>query len=189
MNWFVPEAGNISIMASGGADSTLLAFYFAKYYADRHPRLFLIGATEENTVRLHRICGKIHDLTKYQYPVTTFKEKTFIRPTVEKILGVLGGAVYTGCNKVETQAFTPTVYIEGDTPPVRGPALNEFHIRPFIDWTKIQILRKYKEHGILDLLYMTRSCGLATGVCGGCYFCMERSWACATLDIPNLQDK
>ncbi len=150
-------------------------------------RLFLIGSTPESLFRIQRIIEKIAEYTGYQYPVTAFKEKTFIRPTVEKILGVRGGVVYTGCNKVVTEHFTPIVYIPNDTPPVRGPALNQFHIRPFIDWDKIQILSVYQDRDILDLLYMTRSCGAASGICDGCYFCMERAWAAQSLDIPDVQ--
>ena len=184
----VPENGNLSLLGSGGADSTAIAYILARFYSHRKPKIFMMGNQEHHVNRLRKIISYIKDSTGYEYEFVLFREKGLIRPTVEKILGVLGGVVYTGCNKVVTH-FTPTVYIEGDTPPIRGPSLNEKHIRPFIDMDKVQILQIYKDHGILDLLNMTRSCGLATGICEGCYFCMERSWACEVLDIPNIQDK
>lgn len=111
----------------------------------------------------------------------------YIRDAVERILSVYPGVVMTGCNKVVTH-FTPTVYIPGDTPPVRGPALNEYHLRPFIDIDKVEILQMYVQENILDLLKLTRSCGRpGLDRCGGCYFCMEREWATSMLNICDKQ--
>jgi 7-cyano-7-deazaguanine synthase in queuosine biosynthesis len=78
------------------------------------------------------------------------------------------------------------VYIKGDTPPVRGKAHGEYHLRPFIELDKTQIMNIYIKENILDLLELTNSCGaLINGKtqCGGCYFCMERSWAAKNLNL------
>lgn len=181
----IPSSGNITILASGGADSTILAYIMALTAPERMPRLVLMGVNETGTERIDRIIDYIHAKTGYQYPLITFKGKTHIRPTVEKILGVFGGAVYSGCNKVITAEFTPTVYIKDDTPPVRGPALNDQHIRPFIELDKVEVLRLYKDYGVEDLLHLTHSCGSSQIPCGGCYFCLERAWACDILHLSN----
>jgi hypothetical protein len=120
------------------------------------------------------------------------RRQTYIRDYVETIQLLHPGVVYTGCNKV-IQGFPMTVHIEGDTPPVRGPALNNKHIRPFIEMDKVEILRIYQDYGILHLLPLTRSCGLGIGDpsnklkdrCNGCYFCLERKWAMTTLGIED----
>lgn len=185
----LPDTGCVSILFSGGADSTILAYIVAKKYNHRNPRLFTLGSLPEKLARIHTIIDTIEHKTGYRYPLTVFKEHMFIRPSVEKILGVYPGVVITGCNKVVTDVFTPTVYLKGDTPPVRGPALNAQHLRPFIDMDKIAVIELYLEYGVLDLLALTRSCGMPTGVCGGCYFCMERAWACQVLDIADEWNK
>lgn len=175
----IPESGALSILCSGGMDSTLIALYLAINVPERKPVAFTFG-NEKMKEPLRHIFDWIYQKTGYQYPITYFREKTFIRPTVEKILGVRGGVVFTGCNLVVPDQFQPTVFIPGDTPPVRGPALNDQHLRPFIEWTKKDIVTMYRHLGAEDLIPLTRSCGESftewSDVCGGCYFCLERAW-------------
>lgn len=181
----IPPSGNITILASGGADSTILSYIFATIASDRSPRMVMMGVNETGTERIDAIREYIYQKTQYNYPLTTFKGKTHIRPTVEKILGVFGGTVYSGCNKVVEDQFYPTVHIKDDTPPVRGPALNEHHMRPFIQMDKIEVIRLYKDYGVIDLLHLTHSCGHSSIPCKGCYFCLERAWACSVLGIED----
>lgn len=179
------DSDNYSILFSGGVDSTLLLVK----YAHLTPRAFTFGQTDEKIDHLlHPILREVERITGYQYPLTHLKGKLLIRPTVERIQGVYPGYVLTGCNRVLTH-LNPTVYIEGDTPPVRGPALNEYHWRPFIDWDKAKIIAEYHKNSHHHLLSLTRSCGLGGYErCGGCYFCLERAWGFEQVGIPDINN-
>ena len=175
----IPADGHLSVMCSGGMDSSLIALYLALKVPERKPAAVSFGNVKTKEP-IERIFEWIRERTGYQYRIIYFREKNFIRPTVEKILGVRPGYVFTGCNLVIPDQFHPTVYIPGDTPPVRGPALNAFHLRPFIEWTKKDIVSMYRHLDAMDLIPLTRSCGESfnhwSDVCGGCYFCLERAW-------------
>lgn len=187
MNILIPDnCENINILVSGGVDSTLLTYLVLQQY-DKPVICHFINNNEDAFKQIVEPLGNYFK-AKFgeRYTVRMLKQQQmFIREAVELILSVYPGVVLTGCNKVVTH-FTPTVYIRGDTPPVRGPALNEFHLRPFIDMDKVEIVKIYLEENILDLLKLTRSCGLP-GVdrCNGCYFCMERAWAVSVLNIVD----
>ena len=164
--------------------------------------LYLLSKQTDKPIICHSFHKKSNEVV---IPIIDYLEKIFgkryhyfclnrknmiLRNAAELILSVYPGVIFTGCNKVVTH-FTPTVYIPGDTPPVRGPALNEHHLRPFIEMDKIDILKLYLEENILDLLSMTRSCGVpgpGASRCGGCYFCMERSWAATELNINDINN-
>ena len=187
MNISIPEnCENINILVSGGVDSTLLTYLVLQQY-DKPVICHFINNSEDTLKRIFEPLDKYFK-SKFEkrYTVRMLKhQQLFIRDAVQLILSVYPGVVLTGCNKVVTH-FTPTVYIRGDTPPVRGPALNEIHLRPFIDMDKVEILKVYLKENILDLLKLTRSCGLpGTDRCNGCYFCMERAWAASVLNIVD----
>ena len=189
MKVYIPkESENVNILMSGGADSALLTYLVLKY--NDVPVVCHVMNNDE--VIFNKLIVPISQYFKNKfgdrYQVSRIKQQgMFIRDAVERILSVYPGVVLTGCNKVVTH-FTPTVYIPGDTPPVRGAPLNEYHLRPFIDIDKVEILSMYIEEDILDLLKLTRSCGLpGLGRCNGCYFCMERAWAASTLNIVDEQ--
>ena len=187
MNISIPEnCENINILVSGGVDSTLLTYLVLKQYDKPVICHFINNSDEAFKQIIEPLSDYFQDKFGERYKICTLKQQgLFIRDAVQLILGVYPGVVLTGCNKVVTH-FTPTVYIRGDTPPVRGPALNEYHLRPFIDMDKVEILRTYVEENILDLLKKTRSCGLpGIDSCGGCYFCMERAWAVSVLNISD----
>jgi len=174
---------HINILFSGGMDSTLLAY-------------LLIKQNPEIPVTLHFMKHRIDFQSPFMSRCHTWLEncfsrkinlnvwgKVYIRQAVEVILMYYPGYVYSGCNKVPDNIFTPTVLIPNDTPPVRGPAYNEFHQRPFIDILKPQLFQLYKEENILDLFNLTFSCGAPRTnkdglhiACNGCFFCMERIW-------------
>ena len=187
MNITIPDnTENINILLSGGADSTLLLYLLSKQ-TDKPIICHTLNKNSEKIVvpivkYLENIFGK-----RYRY-FCMKKQNMFLRDAAELILSVYPGVIFTGCNKVVTH-FTPTVYIPGDTPPVRGPALNEHHLRPFIEMDKIDILRLYLKENMLHLLSITRSCGVF-GIhrCGDCYFCMERNWAAEELNIDDINN-
>lgn len=187
MNITIPDnTENINILLSGGADSTILLYLLSKQ-TDKPIICHSLNKKSNQIVvpiieYLENMFGK-----RYHY-FCMKKQNLFLRDAAKHILSVYPGVIFTGCNKVVTH-FTPTVYLPGDTPPVRGPALNEHHLRPFMEMDKIDVLRLYLKENILDLLSITRSCGVS-GIhrCGGCYFCMERHWAATELNIDDINN-
>jgi 7-cyano-7-deazaguanine synthase in queuosine biosynthesis len=187
MHIHIPEnIENINILMSGGADSTLLTFLLSKQ-TDKKIICHVLHANTQTQQIIENIIKYLTVNFNDRYVLNYFKNKKFlIREAVENILMIYPGVVYTGCNKV-VYHIQPTVYIPGDTPPVRGPVANEYHIRPFIDLDKTEIIKIYKDEGLLDLLSITKSCGLpGYERCGGCYFCMERAWAIESNDIIDI---
>lgn len=177
------DCERINVLFSGGADSSLLAYLLIKQNPDIPVVLHFMK---------HRLDFQSPHMTNcHNWLEGYFNKKillnrwgkTFIRQAVETILIDFPGYVYSGCNKVPENVFTPTVLIPHDTPPVRGPAYNEFHKRPFIELLKPELYKIYQEENILDLFNLSFSCGAPVknedGVnipCGGCFFCMEREW-------------
>lgn len=181
----IPEdCKKIIVLFSGGVDSSLLLFLLMQE-RQRTGRMLPIkcytmwlegyqGNPTLGTAYIN-VLRWISDYFHEDIPIQTIP-KFYIREAVSNILLIDAGYVYTGCNFVLHNEFTPSVYIRGDTPPVRGPAFNEFHLRPFIDLPKDVIIQEYKKLDILDLLKITVSCGISDTPCGGCYFCLEREW-------------
>ena len=185
----IPEGTkHINILMSGGVDSTILLYLLLK---DGYENIVCHTMDKEGNVSklvLSPIIDYLNKKFNRNIQLHIIKKKLWIREAVKGILNFYPGVVITGCNKVVTDKFTPTNYIPEDTPPVRGPPLNEFHLRPLIDLDKIEIVRFYLEENILDLLKLTKSCGYRPVYeprCNGCYFCMERSWAANYLGIED----
>lgn len=184
------DCEKIHILFSGGMDSSILLYLLLKELnINKNVLPVICYSFGESSAR-----KSIHDVleymnTKFSINIKLVKRnnKYKIRELVDLILSTEGGYVFSGCNKVIEDVFIPTVYIRGDTPPWRGPAHSEKHIRPFIDLDKIEILKIYIQENITDLLPLTNSCGIQGETrCGGCYFCMERQWAMDSLNISNL---
>lgn len=186
----IPENSKyINVLISGGADSTILA-YLAATQTDKP--IILCTLNPPPDVYQNVIVPILNYLQKCfgdRFKIENIRRQNlFIREAAEYILSVYPGVILTGCNKVVTH-FTPTVFIRGDTPPVRGDVTSENHKRPFIDMDKVEIIRIYQENNLLDLLSLTKSCGLPDlKRCGGCYFCMERAWAMSVLGINDINN-
>jgi hypothetical protein len=177
------DCKKISVLFSGGMDSTALLYLLVTQHRDIPIKCYSMKVGVEEKV-CPRILSWFSDHLQVDIPLQFLsRHPMLIRPTVETIQLIDPSYVYSGCNKVVTDQFTPTKYIKNDTPPVRGPALNSHHIRPFINIDKRDIVKIYYEYGILDLMELTFSCGSLEKQgkdffpCGQCYFCMERAWA------------
>lgn len=190
---YIPDdATKITVLVSGGIDSTILLYLLAKEISEqqRDVQINVVSfrSIVENPQRIQDIIKYVEKKWSLTIPYDKSAPSGFIRDVVSSVLLVYKtDYVYTGCNLVVTDKFTPTKYILNDTPPVRGDALNERHIRPFISYDKIKIVQFYLENNLLDLLKMTHSCGLERNEeCGECYFCTEKIWATKTLKKNQL---
>jgi 7-cyano-7-deazaguanine synthase in queuosine biosynthesis len=193
MKIHIPEdCTQINVLVSGGVDSTILLFLLLQENAGRvpvktftfAPRNNLLGDVSLNTVA--KILPWLEARFQTNIPHMIIKRTSYIRRAVEDISLIEDGYVYTGCNKVMYDEFTPTIYIPNDTPPVRGDAFGVVHLRPFINRDKIEIMHEFVMHDIIELLHLTKSCGISEVPCRGCYFCMERQWAAAYLGITDI---
>jgi len=185
-----PEYKVTNILFSGGMDSTILLYLLAKEIRQNNHDIKIICnafGSSINKKNLLPIINYVRDKFSVDVQLIKIRKMQLIRDIVKSIFEVYRGVVYSGCNKVITDKFTPTKYIPNDTPPVRGPAYNEFHLRPFIDMDKVELMNIYIEEDILDLLKITHSCGtMSESHCGECYFCMERMWAANSLGIKDI---
>jgi hypothetical protein len=186
----IPDDKKINLLFSGGMDSTILLYLITKYLCKNNVNTKIICHAFGNSAykkNLKPIINYIQNKFNIKILLIIYRQNYWIRDIVKQILDIYGGVVYSGCNKVVEDNFTPTKYIQYDTPPVRGPAYNGFHIRPFIDMNKIELMDIYIKEDILDLLKMTHSCGIPSDTpCGECYFCMERLWAATSLNIKDI---
>lgn len=170
------DCEKIIVLLSGGIDSALLLFLLMRERKETGRMIPVKCFVMRSSTTAHT--GVLNWISEYYQEEIPFEliPKFYIREAVSNILLIDSGYVYSGCNLVLENHFTPSVYLMGDTPPVRGPALNEFHLRPFIDIPKDVIIQEYQKLNIMDLLKITVSCGVSDNPCGGCYFCLEREW-------------
>jgi len=185
------DAEHINILFSGGVDSTILAYLLLKEIERTgDPRALECWIIHRTDGMIRQTMGVLKWLRDH-FPTPIIaghivNSRMHIRPLVESTLLTYPGVCYTGCNKV-IEGLPMTVIIPGDSPPWRGPALNDRHLRPFIEMTKTDVMRLYVEEGILDLLSLTQSCP-SKDRCGGCYFCLERATAVAELGINDINN-
>jgi 7-cyano-7-deazaguanine synthase in queuosine biosynthesis len=182
------DTKNIGVLFSGGMDSTLLLYLILDELNTREIDAIVKCYIMQPSPLMYARCTYILELFEAKFSRKIYKQKIqkmWLREAVKTILEFDGGIVFSGCNKV-LDNLNPTVYIKGDTPPIRGNAYSELHYRPFIELDKAEIAYLYHEKNILDLIGLTYSCGSNfEAPCGGCYFCLERIWALSLINIST----
>jgi 7-cyano-7-deazaguanine synthase in queuosine biosynthesis len=183
------ECPQINVLFSGGVDSSLL-LYLLTTQNTRNIPIHVFGMLKHKREQhFHAVLSWLETHMHTQYKKQLTPRFFFIRDFVKNTLDISpeNAITYSACNKVITDVFTPTKFIPGDTPPVRGPALSERHFRPFINFDKVYLCNLYKQYGLQDLFLLTHSCGIdITNHCGECYFCMERDWGIRESNLFNL---
>lgn len=189
---YIPsDAKKVTVLVSGGIDSTILLYLLAREIVESNLEIELDVVSFSSVVnnkKIKQVIQYIEQKFFIKIPYNLSAKSGWIREVVSNVFEVCqSDYVYTGCNLVVTDKFTPTRYITNDTPPVRGEPFNERHLRPFISYDKVKIVELYLEHNLLDLLQMTYSCGYSPiQECGECYFCTEKIWATKHLKINQL---
>jgi len=180
MKIHIPEdCTQINILFSGGVDSSLLLYLLTTQNTQNVPIHVFGMLKNKREQHFYDVLSWLETHLHTQYIKQLSPQLFFIRDFVKNTLAISPetGVTYSACNKVVTDVFTPTRYIAGDTPPVRGPALNARHLRPFIELNKVEICQIYKQFSLQSLFNLTHSCGVDIEThCGKCYFCMEREW-------------
>jgi 7-cyano-7-deazaguanine synthase in queuosine biosynthesis len=171
----------VHVLASGGADSTLLVYLLAQEFPDLQVHVI---STWANTKHHAEVTVKaINRLLGTNLIVRSWgkNQPMLIRHAVELVQSVSYGVVYTGCTK------NPPVDFGLDQVAERGEPANRLHLRPFFPYHKGAIIAEYKRLGLLPLLSVTRSCGSKTpGRCGVCFFCKERAWS---VEVNGIEDQ
>jgi len=175
----------IGVFLSGGMDSALL--------------LYLVAQQTPSCIQTFTV-PKHDGAATYVQPIidwVTSKTECCIHTPI--ILGdpdlphqrILGDAI----NRVIRHNLCDYFYIgdnsypEHELPdgPKRIKMSSEKARYPFFHMTKIDILKLYLKHDIMDLLPLTHTCTeQSLGRCGRCWQCRERAWAFEKCDIQDL---
>jgi 7-cyano-7-deazaguanine synthase in queuosine biosynthesis len=183
------ECSQINVLFSGGVDSSLLLYLLTTQNTQNIPIHVFGMLKHKREQHFHDVLTWLETHLQVQYTKQLTTRFFFIRDFAKNTLDISpeNSFTYSACNKVITDVFTPARYITGDTPPVRGPALNDHHLRPFIDVDKVMICEIYKQHSLQQLFTLTHSCGIdIENHCGECYFCMERNWGVAESNLFSV---
>ena len=175
----------VGIFLSGGMDSALL--------------LYLVAQKTPSCIQPFTV-PKHDGAATYVQPIIDWvvnKTNSCIHSPV--VLGnpdlphemILGDAI----NRVVRHNLCDSFYIgdnsypEDELPggPKRVQMKSERAIYPFFHLTKIDILKLYMEHDVMDLLPLTHTCTeRAIGRCRQCWQCRERAWAFRKCGIQDL---
>lgn len=217
-----PNWKRIGISLSGGADSALLAYLIcsqtdaeihfthqirmwktrpwqtyvfhnvANWFADHFNNTFYL---HKNLVPPELEEGASNTLILDEYGKMKPGNRIILRSHNEYIAHTnMLDALYVGINRNPDVEFEGAIEDreEGHIPPYfdhDGISI----VHPFVHTRKDWIIQQYYEHGITDLLNLTRSCegefkninyktytpGQYVPTCGECFWCKEREWALA----------
>lgn len=216
-----PQWQRIGISLSGGADSTLLAYLICKQTDATIHFTHQIRMWKTRPWQKH-ICRSVVHWFMDHFDNTFYLHENLIPPEMEEphttlITDEYGklksgnriilrshneyiahtenlDALYGGVNQ------NPDVQFEGALEERNEGVLEPYFmhdgihiVHPFVHTRKDWIISQYYEHGITDLLNITRSCegefegidyktytpGQHVPTCGECFWCKEREWAIA----------
>lgn len=180
----------VAVLASGGADSTLLLWLMSKanlnirtFTVDRYNgpipfafdsirRLNALGCNIPEPIILEKRTEE--NLDRISYALTDIT-------TIYKLFPVFTGTtqpppIETGISQI--RPHNQTTYM----------STNGKEAMPFINLTKAHVIEFYYYEGIEELLPHTHSCGHKTGggACGECFNCRERLWAFEQIGRPPV---
>jgi len=187
----------IGIIASGGADSSLLLYFLMKY-TNHTLHIFTCSSTfkgRANSIIISKVVEKCIQLTGnmnifqhnyyvdeqtkdnlWDYPYSFIKEN--------KIAAIYSGSTANPPDEIAYSFFEANTENTERDPKILRPFWsynNEFY-NPFTNINKKDIANIYEEYGLTDSLFsLTRSCEKKEVLdyydhCGICWWCEERKW-------------
>ena len=180
------STGRVALLFSGGVESTLLLYLLLEKNSFDSLTVFLIDRFNNPIARAlnvynsvkERLANTTSQLKILKIPVLEQSEE--IRYVVKSIESEFDNIII-GLNK-----YPPDLSIR---PVVQERFLEKDKINfPLKYFDKKEIIQKFFEIGIEELLPITHSCGMNGNVpCGECFNCKERRWAYKELGMdPNL---
>lgn len=186
------------VLASGGADSSLLLYLLMKYSKQplhiftlstkqkNFTNSFLINdivnyciqKTNRNNVQLHINYADKHTVkTLYNCPFNFLKnqiiDSLYIGDTCWPPDDINAGFAANGYDIFQNK--------NDRSPHTQRPTKWKKFNLPFTNYDKKKIAEIYHHEGVMDLLPLTRSCESLDNIgnqhCGKCWWCQERIWA------------
>lgn len=214
-----PAWQRIGVSLSGGADSALLAYLICKKTNATIHFTHQIRMWRTRPWQKHIFYGVANWFSDH-FDNTFFLHENLIPPEMEEPNTTLITDEYgkqKPGNRIILRSYNeyiahtegldalygavtqnPDVHFEGALPERNEGVLEPYFehdgisiVHPFVHTRKDWIIKQYHEHGITDLLDLTRSCegefehinyktytpGQYVPTCGECFWCKEREWA------------
>lgn len=189
------NVSSIGLKISGGVDSSLLAFLYAKTIADQKlrvsvtPIVIVEQASPFQLVFSTQVLSKIEDLTSFRFESIKSYECLLGEDKIRKMRDIenhLKGSLDLIASATTQYPRDPSFVEPGgpddDRCGVFDTMWDGWIYTPFINHDKRDIAKLYREHGLIEtILPLTRSCVQPTQdftkVCGKCWWCKERAWA------------
>lgn len=194
----------VCVRMSGGVDSTLAAYLVSKTITENNLNCKIINMTVNvmelqngptNSNRVEAIKQKITSLVGQDNFVNdSIIHNVFYRDAeTEKLITLLTDAIanysidcfYAGDTLAPTAdqigPLAHSLRAPGHDVPGEGvlKSFDDYKI-PFNSQTKDKTLQMFKDYNLNDLLDLTVTCDVVSGLtspCGACYPCLEKSWA------------
>lgn len=191
----LPQAKNIGIKMSGGADSSLVAYLvvdrISKDGVDTkiHPIIIVeeeapfqeifASTVIEFIERSHRFKFERPKVSHHPVGHDKIKKLRQVESELRGQLDMMVSGVTQSPNPIEfDESGGPDENRRGKFPEI----WDGWMYTPFVNMDKKDIARIYQQYGLIDTLFpLTRSCVAATTDfskhCGKCWWCKEREWA------------
>jgi 7-cyano-7-deazaguanine synthase in queuosine biosynthesis len=188
----LPENQNITLMFSGGADSSILLYLLHKHNIEENKKCVIqsytvprrTGARDHtaNVINYIRTYLKTEVLDTICIGDPDVHHTLFARNAIKEILAMNKYALLFTGDTQNPDEILDTTFV----PPKRGKDSNPIILQPFLLFDKSYVLSLYFKHGVEDMLKATHSCSVETfGRCKYCFFCKEREWAFSKLGLVD----